>query len=181
MPPLPSRHPGIRIDKFSPEGEEMGAVFTIGVMAMALISLPSARVFFALSFTAGIVLGLGLYLIHRRPSRRERIISLHLRDAPDRRTVPPPQITHRKTPPESGTRVEKSYPMGYMGLVFFIGTLAAMAIILISLPQARAFFALSFPTGIGLGLVLYLIHRRPSRRERIMSLHLRDVPDHREA
>ena len=99
MPPLPSRHPGIRIDKISPEGEVMGLVFAIGVMAMILISLPSARVFFALSFPTGIIVGLILYLIHRRPIRRERIISLHLRDLPDHQAVQPQNVTHPGTRP----------------------------------------------------------------------------------
>jgi xanthosine utilization system XapX-like protein len=179
MPPLPSRHPGIRIDKISPEGEVMGLVFAIGVMAMILISLPSARVFFALSFPTGIILGLILYLIHRRPPRRERIISLHLRDVPDHQAVQPRKVTHPRTPPASGIRMEKISRVGEMGLVFTIGAMAAMAMILISLPVAHEFFAWSFPAGIILGLVLYLIHRRPPRRETIMSLHLRDVPDHR--
>jgi hypothetical protein len=176
MPPLPSRHPGIRIDKISPEGEEMGLGFTIGVMAMILISLPSARVFFALSFPTGIVVGLILYLIHRRPPRRERIISLHLRDLPDHRAVHPRKVPHPRTPPAFGIRIEKISPVGEMGLVFAMGV---MAMILISLPEAHEFFAWSFPAGILVGLILYLIHRRPIRRERIMSLHLRDVPDHR--
>ncbi|MFZ0961229.1 MAG: hypothetical protein WAO35_10015 [Terriglobia bacterium] len=99
MPPLPSRHPGIRIDKISPQGEKAGLAFTIGVMAMILISLPSTRVFFALSFPTGIIVGLILYLIHRRPPRRERIMSLHLRDVPDHRAVQPQNLTHPSTRP----------------------------------------------------------------------------------
>ena len=177
MPPLPSRHPGIRIDKISPEGEVMGLVFAIGVMAMILISLPSARVFFALSFPTGIILGLILYLIHRRPPRRERIISLHLRDVPDHQAVQPRKVTHPRTPPAPGIRREKISRVGDMGLVFFIGALAAMGLILISLPVAHDLFAWSFPAGLIVGLILYLIHRRPMRRESIMSLHLRDAPN----
>ena len=176
MPPLPSRHPGIRIDKISPQGEEMGLIFTIGVMAMILISLPQARVLFALSLPTGIIVGLILYLIHRRPARRERIISLHLRDVPDHQEIPPQNVAHAKTPPASGMRIDKVLPVGEIGLGF---TLGVMAMILISFPQAHDFFAWSFPTGIIVGLILYLIHRRPPRQERIMSLHLRDMPNHR--
>ena len=56
----------------------MGLVFTIGVIAMILISLPSTRVFLAWSLATGIIVGFILYLIHRRRPRRERIMSLHL-------------------------------------------------------------------------------------------------------
>jgi hypothetical protein len=178
MPPLPSRHPGIRIDKISPGSDEMGFVFTIVAMAMILISLPQARVFFALALPTGIIVGLILYLIHRRLPRREKIISLHLRDLPDHRAVQPREVSQPRTAPASRVRIEKISPEGQMGLVFFIGALAAMAMILISLPPAHELFAWSFPAGIIVGLILYLIHRRPPRRERIMSLHLRDVPDH---
>ena len=83
--PLPSRHPGIRIDKISPQGEEMGLVFTIGALAMFLIALPQARALIILSLPTGIAVGLILYLIHRRPPRREKITSLHLRDLPARK------------------------------------------------------------------------------------------------
>jgi hypothetical protein len=175
MPPLPSRHPGIRIDKISPEGEEMGLVFTIGAMAIFLF-LPQVRLLFALSLPTGITVGLILYLIHRRPPRRERIISLHLRDAPGQQAVPSLHVTHPRTPPAYGIRIDKTLPVGAMGLVFTIGAMAAMALILISLPEAHEFFAWSFPAGIIVGLTLYLIHRRPPLRETIMSLHLRDVP-----
>jgi len=181
MPPLPSRHPGIRIDKISPEGEEMGLVFTIGVMAMILISLSSARVFFALSVPAGIIVGLIRYLIHRRPPRRERIISLHLRDVPDNRAVLPHKVIHPRTPLASEIRIEQISPGGKMGLVFTVGAIAAIAMILLSLPLPHEFFAWSFPTGLIVGLILYLVHRRPVRRERIMSLHLRDAADNRAA
>ena len=62
---LPARHPGIRIDKISVAGV-VGLVFTVGVMLMILISLPEARVFFALVLPAGLLVGLVLYLLHRR-------------------------------------------------------------------------------------------------------------------
>ncbi len=176
MRPLPKIRFGIRVQDV-PMDWEMGFVLTIGITAMILISLPEARVLFALSLPTGIILGLILYLIHRRPPRRERIISLHLRDVPDHRAVQPRKVTW--TPPAPGIRIEKTWPVGEMGIVLAIGALAAMAMILISFPEAHEFFAWSFPAGIIVGLVLYLIHRRPLRRERIMSLHLRDVPDHR--
>ena len=179
MPPLPTRHAGIRIDKISPQGDEMGLVFTIGVVAMILISLPSSRVFFSLSFLTGIVVGLILYLIHRRAPRQERVISLHLRDAPDHPAVQPHKVIRPRTPPASEIRIEKTSPGCEIGLVFTIGAMAAMALILISLPAAHEFFAWSFPTGILVGSILYLIHRRTMRQERLLSLDLRDVPDHR--
>jgi len=179
MPPLPRRHPGIRIDKITPEGDEMGLAFTIGVMTMILISLGSARVFFALSLPTGIIVGLILYLIHRRPIRRERIMSLHLRDVPDDRAVQPHKVIYPRTPPASEIRIGKVLPVGEMGHVFAIGAMAAMAVILIFLPKPHELFAWSLPAGIIVGLILYLIHRRPPRRERIMSLHLRGVPDDR--
>jgi hypothetical protein len=43
-----------------------------------------------------------------------------------------------------------------MGLVFTIGVLA---MILVALPQARAFILLSLPTGLIIGLILRLMHR----------------------
>src|SRR5208337_2390916 len=104
MPPLPSRHAGIRIDKISPEGEVMGLVFTLGAMSI-LLSLPQVRVLFAVSLPTGITVGLVLYLIHRRPPRRERIISLHLRDVPGHPAVQPHHVTHPRTPPASGIRI----------------------------------------------------------------------------
>ena len=64
MPPLPGRHPGIRIDKISVAGG-VGLVFTVGVMLMFLISLPEARWFFVLTLPAGLLVGLVLYLLHR--------------------------------------------------------------------------------------------------------------------
>ncbi len=178
MRPLPKIRFGIRVQDV-PMDWGMGFVLTIGITAMILISLPEARVLFALSLPTGIILGLILYLIHRRPPRRERIISLNLGDAPDHRPVLPHNVTHPRTPPASGIRMERISRAGEMGLVFTIGALAAMAMILISFPEAHELFAWSFPAGIIVGLILYLIHRRPLRRERIMSLHLRDAPDHR--
>ena len=186
MPPLPTRHPGIRIDKISPEGE-MGFVFTIGVTTMILTSLPQARAFFALALPTGIIVGLILYLIHRRPPRHEKLIFLHLQDSQGRPPVPPHKVAHTATPPASGIRVEKISRLGEMSLVFTIGAMAAMAMILISLPEAHEFFAWSFPAGIIVGLILYLIHRRPPRREQLTFLYLQGlqgrppVPPHKVA
>jgi hypothetical protein len=171
--PLPRLHPGIRIDKISPQGEEMGVIFTIGALAMFLIALPLARALIVLSLPTGIIVGLILYLIHRRPARRERIISLHLRDAPGDPAVPPYHVTQPSTPPAPRIRVDKTLPVGEIGVVF---TIVVMGMILISLPQVHDFFAWSFPLGLVVGLILYLIHRRPPRRENITSLHLRDLP-----
>jgi hypothetical protein len=81
MRTLPKIRFGIRVQDV-PMDWGMGFVLTIGITAMILISLPEARVLFALSLPTGITVGLILYLIHRRPPRRERIISLHLRDLP---------------------------------------------------------------------------------------------------
>ena len=172
MRPLPKIRFGIRVQDV-PMDWEMGFVLTIGITAMILISLPEARVFFALSLPTGITVGLMLYLIHRRPPRRESILSLHLPDAPGRPAVPPLHVTHPRTPPAYGIRIDKSLPVGEIGLGC---TLGVMAMILISFPPAHGIFAWSFPTGIIVGLILYLIHRRPPRRERITSLHLRDAP-----
>ena len=47
---------------------------------------------------------------------------------------------------------------GNPGLIF---TLGMMFIFLSSLPQVRCFFVLAIPPGILIGMVLYLIHRRP--------------------
>ena len=79
--------------------EKAVALSTIGMMAIIPISLPSARVFFALSFPDGITVGIILYLFHRRPPRREGILSLHLRDVPDHRAVQPREFTHARTLP----------------------------------------------------------------------------------
>ena len=62
---LPERHPGIRIDKIGFKGL-VGLVFTVGTMLMFLISLPEARWFFVLTLPAGLLVGLVLYLLHRR-------------------------------------------------------------------------------------------------------------------
>ena len=43
-----------------------------------------------------------------------------------------------------------------MGLVFVVGVLA---MILVALPEARWFVALSVPTGLAIGIILRLIHR----------------------
>lgn len=180
MQPLPKIRFGIRVQDV-PMDWGMGFVLTICITAMILISLPSARVFFVLAFPTGIIVGLILYLIHRRPPRQERILSLHLRNLPDDRADQPRMVTHPRTPPASGIRMEKISPVGEMGLVFTIGAMAAMALILVSFPEAHEVFAWSFPAGILVGLILYLIHRRPVRRGGIISLHLRDLPDHRAA
>ena len=45
---------------------------------------------------------------------------------------------------------------GSMGLVFTLGVLAA---ILISLPEARWFLAMSLPTGVVIGIILRLTRR----------------------
>jgi xanthine/uracil/vitamin C permease (AzgA family) len=62
---MADRHPGIRIDKIPVKGA-LGLVFTLGIVVMTLISLPQARWFFVLALPVGILVGVGLYLSHRR-------------------------------------------------------------------------------------------------------------------
>jgi hypothetical protein len=57
-------HPGITMHKIPVKGP-MGLVFTIGVLAMILISLPEARWFLAMSLPIGVVIA----IILRRTSR----------------------------------------------------------------------------------------------------------------
>jgi hypothetical protein len=45
---------------------------------------------------------------------------------------------------------------GTMGLVFTVGMLVT---VLVSLPQARWFLAISLPTGVVIGIILRLIRR----------------------
>jgi hypothetical protein len=61
----PPRHPGIRIDKISVKSWA-GLVFTIWVIVYFLIVLPPLRWFFILMLPAGILVGVVLYLFHRR-------------------------------------------------------------------------------------------------------------------
>ena len=58
-------HPGIRIDKIPVKGWA-GFVFTLGVMLLFLIGSPAVRWFFLLSLPPGLLIGVILYLIHRR-------------------------------------------------------------------------------------------------------------------
>lgn len=76
MRPSPARHPGIRIHSIPIEGG-VGLLFTIGITAMILISLPESRWFLAFALSAGVVVGLFLWLLHSR--RRTSVTSLHLR------------------------------------------------------------------------------------------------------
>ncbi|MGA2987834.1 MAG: hypothetical protein ABSG32_28960 [Terriglobia bacterium] len=57
-------HPGITMHKIPVEGA-VGLVFTVGVLAMVLLSLPQARWFLALSLPAGLVIGIILRLTSR--------------------------------------------------------------------------------------------------------------------
>ena len=65
MRPLPERHPGISMRRIPLKGK-VGLVFTVGVMVLFLIYLPQVRWFFALALPAGILVGVVLYLLHRR-------------------------------------------------------------------------------------------------------------------
>ena len=57
-------HRGITMHKIPVKGP-MGLFFVIGVVAIALVSLPAARVFLALSVPTGIVIGIILRLTSR--------------------------------------------------------------------------------------------------------------------
>jgi hypothetical protein len=46
-------------------GDEMGLVFTVGVIFMILLALPEIRLFLALSLPIGVVIAIILRLIHR--------------------------------------------------------------------------------------------------------------------
>ena len=57
-------HPGITMHKIPVEGS-MGLVFTVGVLAMILLSLPEARWFLAVSLPTGVLVGIMLRLTCR--------------------------------------------------------------------------------------------------------------------
>jgi len=57
-------HPGITMHKIPVRGS-VGLVFTIGMVAAILLSLPEARWFLAMSLPAGVVIGLLLRLASR--------------------------------------------------------------------------------------------------------------------
>ena len=59
--------------------------------------------------------------------------------------------------PHPGITMHK-IPVGgdVVGLVFAVGV---VAMILIALPEARSFLALSLPIGVGIATILRLIHR----------------------
>ena len=57
-------HPGITMHKIPVKGAA-GLVFTVGVLAMILISLPEARWFLAISLPTGVVIGIILRLTSR--------------------------------------------------------------------------------------------------------------------
>lgn len=59
------RHPGIRIDKISVKSR-VGLVLTVGIIMMFLVTLPEVRWFFIVSIPPGLLVGLALYLYHRR-------------------------------------------------------------------------------------------------------------------
>jgi hypothetical protein len=55
-----------------------------------------------------------------------------------------------------GITMHKIPVKGSMGLVF---TLGVLAMILLALPKARWFLALSLPTGVAIGIILRLTRR----------------------
>ena len=58
-------HPGISMHKIPVGGDEMGLVFTIGVIAMILLALPEVRTFLVLSLPIGVVIAIILRLTSR--------------------------------------------------------------------------------------------------------------------
>ncbi len=58
-------HPGISMHKIPVRGPA-GVVFVLGVMLLFLVGSPAVRWFFLLSIPPGILIGITLYLIHRR-------------------------------------------------------------------------------------------------------------------
>lgn len=58
-------HPGINFSKLPVSGSA-GLLFTVGTMAIFLITLPEIRWFFVRSLPAGILVGAALTYIHRR-------------------------------------------------------------------------------------------------------------------
>jgi hypothetical protein len=57
-------HPGITMHKIPVEGWA-GLLFTVGVLAMVLVSLPEARWFLAISLPTGVIIGTILRLTSR--------------------------------------------------------------------------------------------------------------------
>ena len=57
-------HPGITMHKIPVKGAA-GLLFTVGIIVVALISLPQARWFLAMSLPTGIVIGITLRLTSR--------------------------------------------------------------------------------------------------------------------
>jgi hypothetical protein len=57
-------HPGITMHKIPVKGWA-GLLFTVGIIAIALASLPQARWFLALSLPTGVVIGIILRLTSR--------------------------------------------------------------------------------------------------------------------
>ncbi len=58
-------HEGPQISKIPVKGV-MGAVFTLGIVLMALVGLPHVRLFALISVPLGVIVGLVLYLWHKR-------------------------------------------------------------------------------------------------------------------
>ncbi len=58
-------HEGPNISKIPVKGV-MGAVFTIGIVLMFLAGVPHARLFVLISVPLGVIVGIVLYLWHKR-------------------------------------------------------------------------------------------------------------------
>ena len=58
-------HEGPNMSKIPVKGI-MGAVFTVGIVFMLLVGLPQARLFALISVPLGVIVGVVLYLWHKR-------------------------------------------------------------------------------------------------------------------
>jgi len=58
-------HEGPKMSKIPVKGI-MGAVFTIGILFMFLVGLPQARFFALISIPIGVIVGIVLYVWHKR-------------------------------------------------------------------------------------------------------------------
>jgi hypothetical protein len=58
-------HEGPNISKIPVKGV-MGAVFTVGIVLMFLVGVPHARLFVLITVPLGVVVGIVLYLWHKR-------------------------------------------------------------------------------------------------------------------
>jgi hypothetical protein len=120
----------------------VGLAFTIAFMAVMLLSVPALRWFFVLSFPPALAIAGILHLVNRRQEAR----NLRVR-----------RDSSHDLDEQPGIRIHKIPVKGWAGLVFAIGV---MLLFFIALPHVRWFILLTLPSGLILGVVLYLLHRR---------------------